>query len=93
VENAQGEKVPATYCTLAEIDVGIDQNITRIVDTRHVIHRDYTPVADWLTAPFDENLIDLYEQVSGYAGLWMNPSLCMRQEYVKLSTSQVEVVA
>jgi hypothetical protein len=48
-------------------------------------------VANWLTTPFDEDLINLYEQVSDYDSLWMAPFSCMKQEYAKLSTDQITV--
>lgn len=93
VTNSQGEEIPAVYCKLAEVDVDAAYTITRIQDSRSIIHRDYTPVADWLTAPFDEDLINFYEQVSGYAPLWMAPPTCMDQEYAKLSSDQIVVEA
>ena len=93
VQNSQGEQIPAVYCTLAEVDIDANFTVTRIQDTRSIIHRDFVPVADWLTAPFDEDLIDLYEQVSGYASLWMSPTNCMAQEYAKLFSDQIEVEA
>lgn len=93
VTNSQGEEIPATYCLLAEIDVDSTYTVTRIEDTRSIIHRDYTPVADWLTAPFDEDLINLYEQVSEYDTLWMAPPSCMGQEYQKLTSDQIIVEA
>ncbi len=91
VENSQGVMVPASYCKLAEIDVDFNFSVIDINDTRTIIHRDYVPVANWLTAPFDENLIDLYEQVSDYESLWMSPPSCMTQEYAKLSIDQITV--
>jgi hypothetical protein len=91
VMNPQNEKVPASYCHLATIEVGLDYEITKIIDTRYVIKRDYTPVADWLTKPFDEALIDLYEQVSDYPNLWMAPTTALKQEYLSLEQSQVTV--
>lgn len=93
VQNNQGKQIPAVYCTLAEVDIDANFTVTRIQDTRSIIHKDFVPVADWLTAPFDEDLIDLYEQVSGYAPLWMSPTNCMAQEYAKLSSDQIEVKA
>lgn len=93
VTNSQGKQVPAVYCTLAEVDINANFTITRIQDTRSIIHRDFTPVADWLTAPFDEDLVNLYEQVLKYNPLWMSPTSCMRQEYEKLSTDQIVVEA
>lgn len=93
VLNNQGEEVPAAYCKLAEVDTDSTYTVTRIKDTRSIIHRDYVPVADWLTAPFDEDLINLYEQVSDYDSLWMAPTSCMKQEYANLTTDQVIVEA
>ena len=91
VPDAQGNPIPATYCTLAEIDVGVEYDVLKIQDTRSIIHRDYVPVANWLTMPFDDNLIDLYEQVSDYAILWMAPPKCLKQEYLDLETKQITV--
>ena len=91
VENSKGEDIPTVFCSLAEVDVDSNYTITRVQDTRSIIHRDFVPVADWLTAPFDENLINLYEQVSGYGSLWMAPPSCMRQEYANLSSDQITV--
>jgi hypothetical protein len=93
IVNSKGEKIPATYCQLAIIDVDNNFAVTRIQDTRSIIHRDYTPVADWLTKPFDEDLVNLYEQVNGYSSLWMGPSSCMKQEYENLKKNQIVVEA
>jgi hypothetical protein len=92
VKNAAGNEIPATYCILAEVDVSVTSTVQKIIDTREIIHRDFTPVADWLTKPFDNNLIDLYEQVSAYVPLWMSPTTCMKQEYQSLEEFQVEIV-
>ena len=91
VINSEGKKVPATYCPLATVDVGVEYRVESIEDNRYIIHRDYTPVADWLTKPFDENLINLYEQVSDYSNLWMAPTTSLKQEYLSLEQSQVTV--
>ena len=91
VTNSQGEKVPATYCPLATVDIAVDYKVEDIVDNRYIIHRDYTPVADWLTKPFDETLIDLYEQVSDYSNLWLAPTTSLKQEYLSLEQSQITV--
>lgn len=93
VLNSQGEEIPATYAKLAEVDCGADYEILDINDTREIIRRDYVPVADWLTTPFDQDLINLYEQVSEYSPLWMSPPTCLKQEYAKLETDQIEVKA
>lgn len=91
VTNAQGKEIPATYCKLAQVDVTRDYKVSRIEDTRTIFRRDYVPVADWLTVPFDQDLINLYEQVSEYDSLWMAPPSCMKQEYANLSTDQITV--
>lgn len=91
--NSAGEIIPATYCPLAVVDVGVNFSIEKIEDARYIIHRDYTPVADWLTKPFDDDLIDLYEQVSDYPRLWMAPTSCMKQEYLSLEEDQITVEA
>lgn len=92
VLNTQGEEVPATYCNLAYIDVDSNYELRDIQDIRQIIHREYKPIAEWLTRPFDEDLIDLYRQVKGYSTLWMGPVECMRQEYVTLENYGVELV-
>ena len=93
VENTQGERVPAVYCVLAEVDVDSNFTIENVEDLRTIIHRDYEPVADWLTKPFDQDLTNLYEQVSNYSTLWMKPESCLTQEYVGLEQYQVQVEA
>ena len=91
VTNAQGNKVPAVYCPLAIVDVGVDSEIELIDDQRYIIHRDYMPIADWLTLPFDEDLISLYEQVENYPTLWLAPPTCLKQEYLTLEEYQITV--
>jgi hypothetical protein len=93
VVNASGKAVPATYCPLAIVTVNNTFEITKVKDTRYIIHRDYMPVADWLTKPFDENLVDLYEQVEDYQNLWLSPPTCMKQEYASLTEDQIVVVS
>lgn len=90
---SSGKEVLATYCRLAIVDVNNAYEVLDVIDQREIIHRDYTPVADWLTKPFDENLIDLYEQVTGYSSLWMAPTTCMKQEYADLSKDLITVEA
>jgi hypothetical protein len=89
VVNSQNEEVQASYCPLATIEVDFDYKITQLIDTRYIIQRDYTPVADWLTKPFDESLIDLYEQVEDYSNLWMAPTTCLKQEYLGLEEAKI----
>ena len=92
VVNSKGEDVPAVFCKLAYIDVDQNYLLTDISDIRPIIHRDYKPIADWLTRPFDEDLISLYEQVKGYSTLWMSPTESMAQEYTSLAKYDVELV-
>jgi len=83
--------VGETFCSLAEITVNNDYQVIKLRDTREVIRRDYTPVSDWLTKPFDTDLINLYEEVSIYPITWMNPPTAMKQEYARLTQYQVIV--
>ena len=83
--------VGETFCSLAEITVNNEFQVTKLKDTRDIIRRDYTPVADWLTKPFDIDLINLYEEVSTYPTTWMNPSTAVKQEYAELTQYQVIV--
>ena len=83
--------VDETFCSLAEITVNNGFQVTKLRDTRNIIRRDYTPVSDWLTKPFDTDLVNLYEEVSIYPTTWMNPPTAMRQEYYGLTQYQVIV--
>jgi hypothetical protein len=83
--------VGETFCPLAEITVNNEFQVTKLKDTREIIRRDYTPVSDWLTKPFDTDLINLYEEVSIYPTTWMNPPTAMKQEYAGLTQYQVIV--
>jgi hypothetical protein len=92
VTNSVGKEIPATYCDLAIVEVGKSFNVLSVEDTRFIIRRDFAPVSDWLTRYFDDNLINLYEQVSDYNNLWLAPTSCMKQEYPTLITDQITVV-
>lgn len=83
--------VNKVFCSLAEITVNNDYQVVKLKDTREIIRRDYVPVADWLTKPFDTDLINLYEEVSIYPATWMNPPTAMKQEYEELTQYQVIV--
>jgi hypothetical protein len=91
VKNSQNEDVPVTYCTLARVDTDSSSTIIDLEDKRNIINSDYTPVVEWLTTPFDEDLIGLYDQVSNYSSLWMNPQVAMKQEYNGLKKKQITV--
>ena len=86
-----GTEVLATYCRLAIVDIGTSFNVLRVEDQRTIIHRDFVPVADWLTLPFDENLIYFYSQAQMYPENWMNPPTCLEQEYVALEDKGITV--
>jgi hypothetical protein len=91
VTTSSGKEVKATYCRLAIVDISNAFTVLGVEDQRQIIHRDYMPVADWLTKPFDENLISLYGQVIDYPKLWMAPTTCMKQEYSALSKDLITV--
>jgi hypothetical protein len=86
-----GDEVLATYCRLAIVEIGSSFSVLRVEDQRTIIHRDFVPVADWLTLPFDENLIYFYNQAKTYPQNWMNPSTCLEQEYVALESKGITV--
>jgi len=91
IQNTLGEDIPAAYCLLANIDVNNKYQLTDIRDKRYIVHRDYTPVADWLTLPFDQDLIDLYEIVKKYEVTWLEPKSCMKQEYAALTKTDIVI--
>jgi hypothetical protein len=93
VTTANGEESLATYCVLAIVDIGSSFNVLKVEDQRSIIHRDYVPVADWLTLPFDENLIYYYNQAKEYPKNWMSPPTCLDQEYVDLESKGITVEA
>ena len=89
--NSLGVEVPATYCLLANVDINNKYELTDIRDKRYIVHRDYTPVSDWLTLPFDRDLIDLYEIVKEYEFTWLGPETCMKQEYAALIKDEIVI--
>lgn len=91
VTSNSGVEIPATYCVLATVDIGNAFNVLNVSDQRTIIHRDFVPVADWLTLPFDENLIKFYNQAREYPKTWMSPATCLDQEYVGLESKGITV--
>lgn len=91
VINSAGEGIPVTYCKLAQVDISPSYEVKKIFDIRESVNADYQPIAEWLTRPWDDNLINLYEQVDNYSTLWMSPNTCMNQEYLALSDSLIIV--
>ena len=83
--NSSGVEIPSVFCKLAFVEVNNVFEVTSVEDTRYIIHRDYKPVASWLTDFWDNNLIDLYEQVKFFPDTWMNPDTCLNQEYLSLA--------
>lgn len=79
------------FCQLAYVDVNNAFEVTEVVDLREIVHQDYTPVSDWLTKPWDDNLINLYSQVKNFDKEWMSPITCMDQEYINLEKSGITV--
>jgi len=80
-----------TYCPLAFVDINSSFKVIDIQDIRYIVHKNYAPIANWLTVSFDETLIDLYEQVKSYSPLWMAPPTCMKQEYLGLTKDTIIV--
>jgi hypothetical protein len=91
VTNSVGGEIPVTYCKLAQVDVSPSYEVVKVFDVRESVNADYQPIAEWLTRPWDDNLISLYEQVDNYSTLWMAPDLCLNQEYLSLSDDLIIV--
>jgi hypothetical protein len=91
VLNPNNVEISPTYCDLALVSIAEGYVVEDIRDIRNITHRDFVPVADWLTQPWDDNFIDLYKQVKGYAELWMEPETLLRQEYDALVQYDVVV--
>ena len=91
-KNSQGDDIPLIFCGLGYVDVNNLSEVERITDIRETVNVGFEPVSDWLTKPWDDNLIENFEQVSDYANLWMNPQEAMRQEYSALSKDSIQIV-
>ncbi|ATW62685.1 hypothetical protein SCBWM1_gp1 [Synechococcus phage S-CBWM1] len=73
------------YCRLAYLDVGADYRVIgEPQDIRHTVYRDYQPVAEWLTRPWDEMLERAYIEHKEYVNRRMSPTSTMRKEYENL---------
>lgn len=92
VDLGEGFSVEASYCNLALVDVNREYKAAKVSDIRQIVNTDYTPVADWLTQPWDENLTGLFNEVSNYSPRWMEPLACMSGEYDSIRNKSVEVV-
>ena len=90
-ENSLGEKVPLVICKLAYVDVDELSQVIKIDDVRDIVYRDYKPVAEWLTRSQDKDLIDLYEIVSDYSGLWLEPQSLLKYEYEQLADESIQL--
>lgn len=84
ITGPDGSEIVPTYCNLAYVSVKEGFQIEDIRDVRNITQRDFTPISDWLTKPWDDNLISLYEQVKGYPEYWIAPVSAMKQEYLSL---------
>ena len=90
-QNSLGEEVPAVYCKLAYVEIGEDLTVTKITDLRESVNSEYKPIAEWLTRPWDGNLIKMHHQVSNYSTLWMSPTECLKFEYEDLENTLIDV--
>jgi hypothetical protein len=91
ITNLNGEQIPTVLCELANVDVNQFAEVEKIQDLRKIVGTSYTPVADWLTKPWDDNLMSMYDQVDNYSEVWMNPVVSMKQEYASLEKLSVTV--
>ena len=89
VVNSSGVEVRPVYCDLALVSVDSGFKVEDIRDLRSITHRDFVPISDWLTLPWDENLTNLYGQVKKYPEFWLDPDSAMRQEYLTLTKYDV----
>lgn len=92
VTNADGLEVPVVMCSLAQVDIDSSYTVYSITDLRNIVGTKKEPIADWLTLPWDQNMISLYKQFSQFPELWLNPPTCMKQEYEYLSKEGVSIV-
>ena len=89
IVNAEGSELTPTYCNLAYVSVIDGFQVEDIRDVRNITKRDFKPISDWLTKPWDDNLIDLYYQVKGYPEYWISPVSALKQEYLALPAYDV----
>lgn len=89
--NSLGEEVPLILCKLAYADINSAFTVTNIQDIREIVFNSFEPVAEWLTRPWDESLMNIYDQISNYSESWMSPALAMKSEYKNLEKINVEV--
>jgi hypothetical protein len=89
IELPNGDIVEPVYCDLANVQIDNSFTITQISDLRETVSKDYVPVTDWLTSPWDDNLKEMFYQASNYTPLWLAPTSSMRGEYKKLSDASI----
>ena len=80
------------YCKLAYVDVDEDYRVTGdIDDIRYTINRDFQPIAEWITRPWDDLLIKYYEEHKNYVPRRMDPSTALVHTYSDLRGVGVEL--
>lgn len=89
--NSLGEEVPLILCKLAYVDINSAFTVTGLQDIREVVNSKYEPVAEWLTRPWDNNLMELFDQLSNYQDYWMVPEKAAYTEYLNLKRYNIEV--
>lgn len=89
--NSEGKEVPLILCKLAYVDINNAFTVTGIRDIREVVQTKYEPIAEWLTRPWDENLMEMYDELSNFPDRWLNPDTCVLREYDKLTQYNIEV--
>lgn len=89
IENSLGEDIPLILCKLAYVDINSEYTVTDLTDAREIVFNSYEPVAEWLTRPWDENLMSVFDQIDNYGKYWLDPIECMRQEYASLAEDDI----
>lgn len=89
--NSLGEEVPLILCKLAYVDIDSTFTVTGLQDIREVVYTKYEPIAEWLTRPWDETLMNLFDHASNFPTKWMNPETCLKYEYETLSEYGIAV--
>lgn len=89
--NSLGEEVPIILCKLAYVDINSSFTVTQLQDIREVVTNSYEPIAEWLTRPWDNSLMNLYNQFSNFPEYWMSPPTCMNNEYLKIAEFDADV--
>jgi hypothetical protein len=79
----------SVFCSLAYVEVGKLYEVKEIDDVRDIVHRNFEPVADWLTVGWDEEFTSLHDTIKNFASTWMAPPTALKGEYLDLEIDGV----